>query len=495
MFLQKNPHRLAVVLLALLLCCLSVVPLQALPVTAAPAGSALLLAEINEKLNRYYLFAPAGGVVLETLDDLSRFWRDPYSRYLHEEQIRLFTEGLGRSITGIGANLEQGPSAVTVVSTVPGSPAYRAGLQSGDRIVYVDGHFVMDAPLETVVFMLRGQAGTSVQVMVLRGEYLLDFSMVRRQIRLPAVEYVWLEGELAWLRLYNLDSGAARELSLLLRALDAEGVQGFILDLRANQGGYMDESLAVANLFTQETLLQQRERATGWQVIKGQTPPVTALPLVVLVNRGTASGAEIVAAALKDNGRALLVGERTFGKGMMQRLMPLQHGGYLKLTTAEFASPRLNQIEGVGVEPHFFRFDPREQEELAAELLRDVVRLREDADRSYLEQLLRRHFGQTHPFPLTLQAHGESYYHLRTLLALTGRTILADMQPGIYSFNWEGRRFRLDLPARLLGSPRSGEAAPAAAAMPPIPVLLREGNTYVPLSFLERELGLPYLRH
>lgn len=491
---QKKQHGFAVVALVLLLCCLSVVSLQTLPVAAAPAGSGLM-AEINEKLNRYYLFAPAGGVDLQTLEELSRFWRDPYSRYLHEEQVRLFTEGLGRSLIGIGVHLEQGPSAITVVSTVPDSPAYRAGLQRGDRIVYVDGYFVMDAPLETVVFMLRGQAGTSVQLMVLRGERLLEFSMVRRQIRLPAVEYVWLEGELAKLRLYNLDSGAALELSAQLDALEAEGVRGFILDLRANQGGYLDEALAAANLFTQEILMQLREKGTGWQEVKGEDPPVTALPLVVLLNRGTASGAEIMAAALKDNGRALLVGEITYGKGMMQRLMPLQHGGYLKLTTAEFTSPRLRQIEDVGVEPHFFRFDPREQEDLAAELLRDVVRSQEGDKRSYLEQLLRRHFGQAPPFPLTLQAHGESYYHLRSLLALTGRTILADMQPGIFSFSWEGRRFRLDLPARLLYSPRSGEAVPAAAAMNPIPVLLRGGNTYVPLSFLERELGLPYLRH
>jgi carboxyl-terminal processing protease len=494
MFPQKRPHVFAFVLLALLLCCLSVVSLQTLPAAAAPAGNGLLT-EIREIVDKYYLFAPAGGVVLETLDDLPRIWRDPYSRYLREEQVRLFAEGLGRYLTGIGVHLEQGPSAVTVVSTVPDSPACRAGLQRGDRIVYVDGRFVMDAPLDAVVVMLRGEAGTSVRLMLLRGEQLLTFSLVRRQIRLPAAEYVRLEGNIAWLRLYNLDSGAARELSSLMDALEAEGVRGFVLDLRANQGGYVDESLAVANLFTRETLLRQRERVTGWQLIKGQNPPVTALPLVVLVNRGTASGAEIVAAALKDNGRALLVGELTFGKGMMQRIMPLRHGGYLKLTTAEFTSPRMRQIEGVGVEPHFFRFDPREQQDLAAELLRDIVRLREGAKRSYLEQLLRRHFGPTTPFPLTLQAHGEDYYPLRAILALTGRTIIAETRPGIYSFSWEGRRFRLDLPARLLISPQPGMADPAVAIMPATPVLLREGNIFVPVSFLERELGLPYLRH
>ncbi|HAP31810.1 MAG TPA: hypothetical protein DCQ14_01950 [Firmicutes bacterium] len=494
MFPQKKLHLSAVVLLALMLLCLNFVPLRTLQAAAAPAGSGLLR-EINEIINRYYLFAPADGVDLKTLEELHRFWRDPYSRYLQEEQLRLFTESLGRHLTGIGVHLEQGPSAVTVVFVVPDSPAFRAGLQSGDRLVYVDGYFVMDAPLETVVALLRGPAGTSVNVMVLREEQLLDFSLVRQQIRLPAVEYVLLEENLARLRLYNFDSGAARELSRLLDTLEAEGVRGFILDLRANQGGYLEESLAVANLFTQETLLQLRKRATDWQEIKGENPPVTALPLVVMLNRGTASGAEIAAAALKDNGRALLVGELTFGKGIMQRLIPLRHGGYLQLTTAEFASPRLNQIEGVGVEPHFFRFTPQEQEELAAELLRDVVRLREGAQRSYLEQLLRRHFGPNPPFPLTLRAHGENYYPLRALLALTGRTIIADAQPGIFSFSWEGRRFRLDLPARQLGSPESKAAAPAAAARSAAPVLLRQGNTYVPLSFLERELGLPYLRH
>ena len=494
MFPQKNPHRLAVVLLALLLFCLHAVPLRTMQAAAAPAGNDLL-AEISEILNKYYLFAPAGGVVLETMDDLPRFWRDPYSRYLQEEQVRLFTESLGRSLTGIGVHLEQGPSAVMVVSTLPESPASQAGLQSGDRIVYVDWHFVMDAPLETVVVMLRGQAGTRVQVMVLRGEHLLEFSMVRRQIRLPAVEYVRLEGELAQLRLYNFDSGAARELSRLLSVLESDGVQGIILDLRANQGGYVDESLAVANLFTQGTLLQLREKATGWQELKGQHSPVTAVPMVVMVNRGTASGAEIVAAALKDNRRAMLVGELTFGKGMMQRLIPLRLGGYLHLTTAEFASPRLRRIDGAGVEPHIFRVDPQEQEKLAADLLRDLVGQREDAERSFLEQLLRRHFGPAPTFPLALRAHGQDYYPLRALLTITGRTILAETRPGIYSFSWEGRRFRLDLPARLLINTESDAAAPAAAAGPAVPVLLQGGIVYVPLSFLERELGLPFLRH
>lgn len=494
MFPQKKPYSLAIVVLALLLCFLHAVPLRTLQAAPAAGGSALL-GEINALLNRYYLFTPAGGVELQTLEELSRFWQDPYSRYMQEEQARLFTESLGRSLTGIGVHLEQGPSAVTVVSTVPDSPASRAGLRSGDRIVYVDGRFVMPAPLDAVVAMLRGETGTMVQVMVLRGEHLLTFSMTRRQIKLPAADYTRLEGELARLRLYNLDSGAALELSALLSELAADGVRGIILDLRANRGGYVDEALAVANLFTQGTLLQLRERGTGWQKITSQNAPLTALPLVVMVNRGTASGAEIAAAALKDNGRALLVGEPTFGKGMMQRLMPLQHGGYLHLTTAEFASPRLIRIEDVGVEPHFFRVDPREQEKLAADLLRDVMLPQDGTERSYLERLLRLHFGPAPPFRLTLQAHGETYYPLRALLSITGRTIQAEPQPGIYSFNWESRRFRLDLTAQLLRIPAAGAAATPAEAVPAVPVLLRERTVYVPFSFLHRELNLLFRSH
>ncbi len=450
---------------------------------AAGAGTESLLQEIAEQVERHYLFAPEGGVELRSLEELPRLWQDPHSAYLDREQFRLFTQSLERSLTGIGVYLEKDSSfAVTVVSAVPGSPAARAGIREGDVIVAVDGRLVLDFPLEKVVALLRGEEGSGVKLLVRRGAQLREFSLVRERIKLPAVEYSLLPGEMALLRLYNFGAGAAREVSSSLEALQREGVRGVILDLRANQGGYVEEALAVAALFTEGPLLQVREKDTGWQVVRRERAQAVSLPLVVLLGRGTASGAEILAAALKDNGAALLVGANSFGKGTMQTLIPLSNGAYLKLTTTEFASPRLNRIEGVGVEPHFLVPEPRQQEERARSLLQSVLAQELGSGESYLARYLRLQEGEPALLP-------PAAYPLRRLLGLTGRPILAQGEPGIYSFTWEGRDYLLDLKQGLL---YRAEAPPGEAAFP---VVLQGGTTYVPRSFLAEGLGLPFLPH
>ena len=449
-------------------------------------NEAALLKEIGDKIEKYYLFAPEEGVELHSLDELAMLWQDPHSTYLQPEQFGLFTDSLGRSLTGIGVYLEKGETGVTVVSPVPGSPAERAGMQSGDLIVFVDGRMVLDSPLEKVVALLRGEAGTAVMVTVRRGEQFHDFSLVREQIHLPNLEHVMLDKGLALLRIYNFDSGVAREMSRILAGLDEAGVRGIILDLRANQGGYVDEALALAALFTDGVLLQVREKGKEWEQIEGRDGAVTSLPMVVMVNRGTASGAEIVAAALKDNGAALLVGDNTFGKGTMQTIMPLQHGGYLKMTTAEFASPRLRKIEGTGVEPHFLISDPLEHEDKAALLIGHMLEQMQGRE-SYLELALQHEGEGAGPLPRILVHKGEPYYPLRALLMLTGRPILAEREPDVYSFTWEKNNYRLDLKQKLLFQPGLPLSNPSCN------VLLQEGTTYVPLSCLAQILQLPYL--
>ncbi len=450
------------------------------------AGEDDLLKEIAEQIEKYYLFAPEKEVELETLDDLPLFWQDPHSTYLPPEQFKDFTDSLSRSLNGIGVYLEKGERAVTVVSPVPGTPAYRAGIKSGDLIYFVDGRNVIDSALETVVTLLRGKGGTTVTVTVKRGKEFLTFSLVREQINLPNLEHVMLEGELALLRIYNFDSGVAQETSRLLSELEEAGVRGIILDLRANQGGYVDEALALADLFTAGVLLQVREKDMEWEQIEGTDTVVTAMPLVLLLNGGTASGSEIVAAALKDNGAALLLGENSFGKGTMQTVRPLQHGGYLKVTTAEFASPAQTMIEGSGVEPHFFVFDPQEQIEVAAMLLRNVLEQKKGQE-SYLELFMQHDEAGRGPLPQTLLLGGEPHYPLRALLTLTGRPIVRDADAGFYNFTWEGNIYRLDLKQKMLFRPD----LPLDVAG--YNVLLRDGTTYVPLSFLIEGLGLPYL--
>lgn len=458
---------------------------------AAPAGASGLLEEIAAHVQQYYLYAPPGGVELHSLQDLPRLWQDPYSTYWDEGQFSTFRRSLEKSITGIGLNLKKdGPAAVTVVSAITGSPAHRAGIQGGDSIVSVDGRLVLDFTLEQVVSLLRGEAGTPVTLTLRRGSsQLLNFSLLREHIKLPSVEYTALPGKVALLRVHNFGEGTALEMSRLIGALGKDETQGMILDLRSNQGGYVEEALALANLFTQGPLLQFREQGTDWQTIQMQDTRVTSLPLVVLLNGGTASGAEIVAAALKDNGDALLVGEQTYGKGTIQTVFVLKHGGYLKLTTAEFASPRQTMIEGAGLEPHFIIKDPLKQEEMAAALLRSLQK-QAGGGEGYLELWLQQQDAAAASHPRVLRdLQGEAYYPLRQVLALTGRPVLAGTKPGIYYFSWEGHDFVLNLNERLL----TASTLPSLARE--FPVLLHRGTTYVPLSFLENGLKLPFLQY
>ncbi len=430
-----------------------------------------LLQEIEDYVRSYYIYQPnAEFFPLRSLEDVSNVFQDPYSMYLDKERMAAFEEGLGRSLPGgVGIYLEQKDSQIVVKSVVKGSPAAGAGIQSGDMIVSVDDISALNLSMEEVVLRIRGEKGTTVRLSIRRDDEVLSFGMVREKIDLPPVEYTWEDEGIALVKFYSFGADLTKETVRVLEELKTSGLRGLILDLRDNQGGYVEEALAVCSLFTDGVLLNVREKNSSWQEIRGPNrwEPVF-LPTVVLVNGGTASAGEIMASALKDNKAALLVGEVTFGKGTMQTLFGLSEGrGCLKLTTAEFTSPHGQTIEDNGVEPQFFVFPEDEQLQAALGLLSCWL----DAKDPFLE---------------SVQINNQTCYPLRASLLRTGREIAAGEPAGVYSFYWDKQLYRLDLRENNLTWEDS------SGALRRYPVLLEKGTTYVQSEFLEEGLGLPF---
>lgn len=433
----------------------------------------ILLKEIEDYIKGYYIYrVEEKHFPLQSLEELPAVFQDPYSAYLDKERMDAFRGDLDRILPGgIGLSLEQKGSGITVTSVFNGTPAQRAGIQSGDLIISVDGNFVSSLTAEEVALRIRGEKGSKVKLLLRRENEDLGFSLVREKIALPLVESSWVDRGIALLRIYSFGEGLAGEMATLLKELRAAGLEGLILDLCNNQGGYVEEALAMCSLFTDGVLLNVRERDRAWQEIQGPAAGMPfSIPTVVLVNGGTASAGEIVAAALKENRVAALVGGVTFGKGTMQTLFELDGEGCLKLTTAEFISPRGRIIEGCGVEPQYLVPAGGDQLQVALGILHGWPVAGEG-------------IGLSQP----IRWGGQAYYPLRSTLQVTGRGIAAGELPGVYLFYWNSILYRLDLGKKILSWVDDSSGATQSA-----PILLHQGSTYVQEKFLKKMMELPF---
>ncbi len=464
-----------------------------LVLTAVPSGlqagqgQQYLLREIEEHIERYYLYEVEEDLFpLESLDDLSRVFVDPHSEYLAEEAFQDLEDGLGRFLYGIGIYLEMDDSRPTVVNTVPGSPAEQSGLETGDIIEVVDGTILKSKSLEEVTSLIRGEEGTTVNLLVRRDDRLFNFIVPRGKIQLPSVDHSWIEPGIALVSIYNFNLETGQEIEIVLKELKDQEVEGVILDLRSNFGGYLEEALEVTSLLIDGTMLKMREKDSQWRKIDSARDGRIDVPVIVLLNLGTASAAEVLAAALKDSGNSLLVGDVSFGKGTIQTLFPLKAGGYLKLTTAEFTAPGGSLIEETGVEPHFLVFQPGEQVERALSLMEQIIQ-EKPASFGYLNNKLekKKTADVSASTPLPVKVEDDYYYPLRAVLDLTGRTIDPSHTSGHYIFYWDNIRYTIKLPEQILSwSNFQGESFQADFK-------LLDQVTYVSSEFLKDVLGLP----
>ena len=279
--------------------------------------------------------------------------RDPYAALLTGKDWDRLQERTTGDYAGVGLQMDARNGWITVVTPMPGSPAERAGIRSGDLLTAVDGQTAAGWTLERAVQALRGESGAPVDVAVRREgvETPLHFQLVRERIHQRAVpQGVLLDAGVGYLGVTMVRENSAAELSLEVDRMVKQGMKSLVLDLRSNPGGLRDDAVRAADLFldARQDILVSRGRAPGdnhrW--VDGAAQRWRWLPIVVLVNRGTASAAEIIAGALQDHDRALVVGDTTYGKGIVQTLFPLGEKVALRITTARWYTPSGRSIQG-----------------------------------------------------------------------------------------------------------------------------------------------------
>jgi carboxyl-terminal processing protease len=280
---------------------------------------------------------------------------DQFSSYFTPEEYARYREVTDAEFSGVGLSVIGVDEGLRVTRVYNGSPAERAGIKPGDLIVAVDGKSMRGVPEETAVSRVKGPAGTRVRLRVERDGKAFERVVTRATVTIPVVEsrMVREDGEkVGYVALAQFSSGAHGEIRAAVRKLRADGAKALVFDLRGNPGGLVREAQLVASAFIKEgTIVSTKGRAVRPQTLKATGDPVAAdLPMVVLVDRGTASSAEIVTGALRDHKRAEVVGTRTFGKGVFQEVVPLSNGGALDITVGQYFTPN-GQNLGAGLKP------------------------------------------------------------------------------------------------------------------------------------------------
>ena len=283
---------------------------------------------------------------------------DPHSSYLDPDaykELQVETKG---SFGGIGIEITVRDGVLTVVSPLEGTPAYELGIQAGDQILRVDGETTKEMTLMEAVKKMRGPKGTKVVLTIMREEFSKpqDFVITRATIAIRSVRSKTLEPGYGYIRLSQFQSSTALDLRKEIAKLEKENksLKGLILDLRNNPGGLLDQAVKVSDEFLSEGLIVYTGGRLKSQDMRFEAHMNTrphSYPIVVLVNEGSASAAEIVAGALQDHKRAVVVGVKTFGKGSVQTVMPLRNGAALRLTTALYYTPSGRSIQAKGIEP------------------------------------------------------------------------------------------------------------------------------------------------
>src|SRR6266545_2727419 len=281
---------------------------------------------------------------------------DPHSSFLDPEMYKEMQVETSGSFGGLGIEITLKDDVLTVVAPIEGTPAYRAGIHPGDRIVKIEGITTKDMQLTDAVKRMRGKPGTKVTISVVREGWTepKDFQVTREQIRVQSVRSMQLEPGIEYIRLRQFQEQTASDLETTLEQYSKDGkLQGLILDLRNNPGGLLTASVEVAEKFLDSGRLvvytEGRVRNQNMRFQANSKRVFSDFPIVVLVNQGSASASEIVAGALQDWGRAVLLGTQTFGKGSVQTIIPLSDGSGLRLTTAKYFTPKGRSIHGKAI--------------------------------------------------------------------------------------------------------------------------------------------------
>lgn len=294
-------------------------------------------------------------IVNETIKGYIKGLNDPYTEYMTKEEMEEFSQDVMGNFTGIGIYLTKDveKNAVIVISPIKDTPAHKAGILPGDIITKIDGVSYTGEQLTEASNKIKGEIGTSVKLEILRDGKIIEFEVTREHIKINHVESKVFENNIGYIEFNSFDEGCSDEFKQKLEELKEKNITSLIIDIRNNGGGLVAEALKIADFIVEKeaTLLITTDKKEKEEVTKAKIDPIINIPIVLLTNSSSASASEILAGALKDNNKATIVGEKTYGKGVIQELLTLTDGSGLKITTNEYFTPNRNKINKVGIIP------------------------------------------------------------------------------------------------------------------------------------------------
>ncbi|MGG1758958.1 S41 family peptidase [Bacillus velezensis] len=327
-------------------------------------GSAALTNSKFEKFNKayeqiksdYYQKTDDSKLVDGAIKGMISSLDDPYSSYMDPQEGKSFEETISASFEGIGAQVEEKDGSILIVSPIKGSPAEKAGVKPNDQILKVNGKSVKGLNVNEAVALIRGKKGTNVKLVLHRaGVGDLNLSIKRDTIPVETVYSEMKKGDIGEIQITSFSESTAKELNSAIDSLEKQGAKGYILDLRGNPGGLMDEAIKMSNMFIDKgkNIMQVEYKDGTKEVMKATKERKVTKPTVVLVNDGTASAAEIMSAALHESSGISLIGEKTFGKGTVQTAKDYSDGSTVKLTIAKWLTADGEWIHKKGIKPQY----------------------------------------------------------------------------------------------------------------------------------------------
>ncbi len=312
------------------------------------------LYEVKDILNsEYYLNIDQDALLEGAIKGMVNAVEDPYTVFFDAEEYKAFNDDGNGNYVGIGVMVGIKEDKIVVITPFEGSPAYNAGIRTGDFVTKVEGVPYTGQELDKAVSIIKGNEGEPVTLTIMTNGVERDVTIVRASITIDNVESEMLEGNIGHITLLQFSADTAKQVKAEMDTLKAQGAVGYILDLRGNPGGFLDEAVDLGSLFTKkgDTLLYTLDKYDQKTVYPSLGGNYIGIPLVVMIDGGSASASEVVAGALKDYGAATLVGQKSFGKGIVQMVYDVGQGEGLKVTVSSYYSPNGINIHGTGIVP------------------------------------------------------------------------------------------------------------------------------------------------